>query len=1611
VDPHGNAMTFWYAPETNMYARGFTGASKGTPTTYTRGGTLARIQYGERASDTYPNTPMRVVFNVGDRCSSTSAICDLPWDLSCTTGACANSTSPSFWTQKQLNSIDTQVWNGTAYANVDSYSLRHELKDTGSGSFPLTLDGITHFGSDGTTHLPEVTFGYQPLANRVDTTDLPPFQRNRLVSVDSESGSSITVTYSAAGCSAASKPVPASNTTWCFPQWWDGWQPPPAGQTKQPDWFTKYLTSDVSVRDATGASPPEVYHYDYQDGGAWHYDDDTGLVKDSFKTWAQWRGFDKVVTTKGVAGGTQTQTTQLFMRGMNNDRTATGGTKTVSVTDSQGTAVADNAGLQGSQRESITLSGAGGSEMAAQVDDMLDTQTAKSVHTWGTVTADMVNTAVSHSRTSLDGGRGVLQTEVDNTYDSAGLLTQSLDKGDVAHPTPQCTTYTYARNTSSYLLTHTSEVLTTATGCGGALPTDPHLIVSDERTSYDGQAWGAPPTAGDATTVQKLASPGPNPSYVTVATSTFDQYGRHLSTRDALNRTTSIAFTPASGNAVTQFTTKDPAGNVTTTTVNPGRNQATQVVDFNGKSTTLAYDPLGRLVSVWLPDQDPATANPYEKYSYTLSKTTANSVATSKLLPSGVGYTTTYQYYDGQLRPRQIQAPDMSGGNGRVITDTLYDSRGLVAETTNPYYNADAPAGGGLVTTASTGTGIDNTAIPGETVNQYDSDGRQTASIFEAYGVEQWRTTTGFGGDRTTDTPPGGAPATTTIDDARGRTAQMCQYTSKPASGTCDAASSTSTTYQYYDNGLMAGVTDPAGNQWSYDYDVRGRKISSTDPDAGKTTTGYDDADQVTSSTDARGQQISYVYDVLGHKTQLWSGAVGTGTELASWTYNTSGANTEQLATSTSFVGSNPYTTTVTGYDDQYRPTGMKVSIPTTEGLLGGDYAFGTTYNPDGSVASEVLPAAGGLPAETVTHTYDGVTGLPVKTPGYVQQSHYNEFGEPLQVAMGTSSSSQWTYSQYAYDISTKRLSESQVRRDAAPNSYDADIHYTYDPAGDVTSAADTPTSGVNDVQCFQYDPLRRLTQAWAQSDPACATTPNTSVLGGASPYWEQYSYDITGNRKTDTLTTGSGTVTTSQTYPAAGQARPHTLTGATATGPSGTTTSSYGYDPAGNTTTRTTGGVNQTLTWNPQGDLASVTDAAHNHNTSYTYDPSGNLLLQHDDSTATLYLPGEQLTLSGSTVTATRYYTHQGDIVAARTPTGLTWLLADPHGTDTISVNATTQAVNQRRFLPFGAQRTAPPTAWPGNKGFVGGTQDTTTGLTNLGAREYDPSTGRFLSADPIIDTNDPQQMNGYAYANNNPMTYSDPTGEMFVDPGGGGGRPVYHLAVYHRPVYHSVAVYFPWFWAPVVRPAPRPAPVRRPKPAASTPTASTPHRCTMGGRAGFEMGCTPQTSTPSSHGSGFNFMGLLKKAGNFIYHASGAADVVGCVTHPTWIGCGKAVFAIAATVAAGWGGGILASAAERFIAGRLGAVALRTIYDAGGGQTVRVTTWALGMRKVPLGAYLRALPYNQAGARVVKPVLMTAGAAVGAGPAIGRGMQAWWQSTSSISFSPPMPMCVRLC
>jgi RHS repeat-associated protein len=562
-------------------------------------------------------------------------------------------------------------------------------------------------------------------------------------------------------------------------------------------------------------------------------------------------------------------------------------------------------------------------------------------------------------------------------------------------------------------------------------------------------------------------------------------------------------------------------------------------------------------------------------------------------------------------------------------------------------------------------------------------------------------------------------------------------------------------------------MTDASGNHWSTSYDLRNRLVSSGDPNKGTTTATYDDAGQLLSTTDARPVTNSNAYDNLGRVTSIWNGAVSTGTKLADYTYDTLAKG--ELTSATSYSGGNAYSTAVTGYDDAYRPLGQSVTLPTAEGVLAGTYTYGATYNVDGSAATSTIPAAGDLPAETLTTTYDS-TGHPLTLSGinsYVSATTYYPWGPVNQRILG-SGSNRVRLTTVADEMTGRVTSEGvDTEHPGAPNTWDErrTDQYAYTPSGAVTSIAETLGGATVSNQCFNYDPLQRLADAWTTTAATCQTTPTQSIVGGPDPYWSTWTYDAIGDRTSQVQHDGGGDTTTNYTYPAAGTAQAMTLTGTSTTGPGGTFATSYGYDPAGNTTSRNLASSAQTLSWTPLGQLDTQTIAGQS--TSYIYDASGARLLRKDpDGTVTAFLPGQEVRKAPTgSLTTTRMYG-----AAVRTASSLTWMAGNTQGTALLAIDSSTLAVTTRRFTPFGEVRGSPPASWPDDHGFVGGVADP-TGLTHLGAREYDSAVGRFISSDPVLNAEDPQSLNGYAYADNTPITSSDPTGmSADADRGGGG-------------------------------------------------------------------------------------------------------------------------------------------------------------------------------------------------------------------------------------------------
>ncbi|MEJ3750926.1 RHS repeat-associated core domain-containing protein [Actinomycetes bacterium KLBMP 9797] len=1221
---------------------------------------------------------------------------------------------------------------------MDAYTFGYQFREPGDGTSPvLWLSSIARSGKvGGTLALPVVTFEGTQLENRVDAEEgIPPMYRWRLTDVYDEFGGHVRVNYSGKDCTRATVPAPDSNTTRCFPQYWT----PEGETTPKLDWFHKYVAVQVLQDDQAGVAGIEQTDYAYSGGGAWHYDDNE-LTPAKYRTWSEWRGYARVKVTHGAPGDVRSQSETLYFRGMDGDKKSSG-TRTATVTDSEGVAVADHAALSGGVRETITYNGPGGAVLDGEIKDYwISGATA----TRGSTKAYLTGVAKERTRLALAAG-GWQRTEVQTSYDAYGLPTQVNDLGDTSKgDDDECVRTTYAtRDTTKWLIAYKAREERVSVACT-ATPSRPADVLSDVRTFYDGSTtFGAAPTKGDVTLTQEVASySGSTPTYVQSTRATYDSYGRTLDSFDALDRKTSTRYTPPSGGPLTATTVTNPLGHVETSTYEPAWGDETSLVDVNGRRTDLTYNPLGQLTAVWLPDRSKAdgeTAS--QKFTY-LIRTDAPSVVTTEAVRDDGGYNAEYGFLDGRLRQRQTQKPAPDGG--RIVTDTFYDSRGLKSKVNDVYWN-DGTAGTTLVTVT------DNT-VPAQTVYAYDGDERETTEIFRSYGTEKWRTLTTYGGDRVAITPPAGGTATTTITDANGKTVELRQHTGGTPSSGYDA-----TRYTYTRGGELATVTDAAGNLWRYTYDLRGRKVKDEDPDKGTTIYTYDHADQVLTAVDARSKTLAFTYDALGRKTAMYEGST-SGAKLSEWTYDTLAKG--QPTAAIRYVNGNAYTTAVTGYDLMYRALGTTVTIPAAEGALAGTYRVNTGYTDTGLPLLRSYPAAGGMAAETLRYSYDGSGRLVTGQTGLstlLTAATYTPYGEPAQYTMQGVAGKQVVQT-FLYDDATRKLSRAILDRNVSPNRL-ADVNYTYDAAGNVTKIADTPTGGAADTQCFTYDYLRRLASAWTATN-GCATAPSASVLGGPAPYWQAWTYDKTGNRLTETNhnTAGAGTTST-YAYPAAGAARPHALSSVTTNGQ----TSAYGYDSAGNTTAR----PGQALTWDIEGHLATVTE--NGKTSEFLYDADGDRLIRRDASTVTVYLDGTELELTRATgaVAATRHY-DLGAVTAVRsTSGGLSFAAKDRLGTAQISVDADDLAVTQRRYLPFGEQRGAAPASWPDQRGYVGGTMDG-TGLTHLGAREYDPDTGRFISVDPIIDYTDPQQMNAYAYSNNTPVTMHDPDGKWRVLPGG---------------------------------------------------------------------------------------------------------------------------------------------------------------------------------------------------------------------------------------------------
>ncbi|MFF3127582.1 polymorphic toxin-type HINT domain-containing protein [Streptomyces sp. NPDC057908] len=1406
-DTSGNASTYWYAKESNYYPKNKATTANAS---YTRGGYLKEIKYGLRKGALFTDdADAKVTLAHAERCTvggcadltkdTAKNWPDVPFDAICSSSDSeCNAAGPSFFSRKRLTGISTFSWNATskAFDPVDTWALTQDYYDAGdigdTTDHVLVLESIKRTAKAGAAAIDvnPVTFTYQLRPNRVDgTDDILPLKRHRIETITSETGSITTVTLSQPECKRSEVLGAAqdTNTRSCYPQFWNI-----NGATKASvDWFHKYRVLAVGVADPTGQNEAIEHAYDYA-GAAWHHSDDPLTPKDE-RTWSEWRGYRDVTTYTGALDTTRSKSVSRYLLGMNGDKNKDGTTKSVSTeplmdTDVDFAALTDSDQYSGQLLQKVTYNGS--QPISTSYTNYTYKNTAsQSVPDATDHTARWVRPNSAYASTYLTASKTWRTQVTTSRYDDLGMVTSHDDYGQKGLGGDEtCTRTWYARNTDAGITSLVSRTRTVGKECSVAdttldLPADdkrPGDVLSDTATAYDGATWSdsMKPTKGLVTwTGRAKAYASGTPSWQTLtsaATADFDVLGRPLKITNADGQPTTTAYTPTTAGPVSKIISTDPKTFKTTSFLDPRTGQTLRTYDANLKKTELVYDALGRITQVWLPNRDrgseSATFGPNTKFEYTIDNKDPSWVSTAALKKDGKTYATSYAIYDAMLRPLQSQTETSNGG--RLLTDTRYDTRGLAYET---YAN--------IFDTTSTPNGTYTRAEYGESPNQsataFDGAGRPTKSTLHVFGVEKWSTTTSYTGDSTATTALDGGTAARAITDIRGRTVESREYASEsPADtqyGDALGAGFASTRTTYSRGGLPTQITGPDDAKWSYAYDLFGRQSEAKDPDKGTSTTEYDVLDRAIKSTDSRGKSILTGYDELGRITGTWVGSKTDANQRTGYAYDT--LLKGQPDKSTRYVGGKTgqaYTDTITEYDSLSRPAATNLELPADDPFVKAGapstLSFKNAYNLDGTVKTAEEPALGGLPSEIIDYGYNNVgqvTSVGGST-GYLLGTTYSPLGQPWEQLLGTANTADHkkVSIRNTFEDGTGRLTRSNVKADAQPYMLQ-DLNYSFDQVGNVTSITDPTTLGGTssaETQCFAYDGHRRLTEAWTPSQQKCSDPRSASSLSGPAPYWTSYTYNTAGQRTTETVHKTAGDTKTTYCYTKTDQ--PHFLTGTTTKGDCAAQERTYTPDTTGNTTKRPGATATQDLAWSEEGKLAKLTE--NGKATDYLYNAAGELLIRNTaGGERVLYTGATELHLrTDGTTWAQRYYSAGGQTVAMRSNESgtnkLTYLAGDHHGTSSLAISAdSTQTVSKRYMTPFGAERGKPTgTAWPDDKGFLGKTTDETTGLTHIGAREYDPTIGQFISIDPILDPAQPQSLNGYSYANNTPVTASDPSG-----------------------------------------------------------------------------------------------------------------------------------------------------------------------------------------------------------------------------------------------------------
>jgi RHS repeat-associated protein len=823
---------------------------------------------------------------------------------------------------------------------------------------------------------------------------------------------------------------------------------------------------------------------------------------------------------------------------------------------------------------------------------------------------------------------------------------------------------------------------------------------------------------------------------------------------------------------------KDPMGHVTSATYDNAGGLLT-VTDGNGKTTSYIRDAATRVTKVTAPDGG-VTTFAYDDAGNLTRRTDAN------------GHSTTYAY-DAANRLAKVTAPlsrvktftydeahdtaTFVNGRGDVQTTTT-DARGLPLRIA---YSDATPAQTYVYDAAGQRSG--QTDATGNSAFGYDADG-QILSVTGAAGPFSYTydedgnvlTRTYPDGDKTSFTyDPDGNMATETT--AGGTVAYAYDPAERLLKTTLPAANGYVETHAYDRAGRLTSIgSAKAGtilSSWNLTLDGAGRptKIDSTRAGLGGARVGYtyDAAGRLVSAQSdgvlpvtgpvtlgipgkclddsaggtADGTKIQ-IYSCNGGVNQLWTlGADGTvkihgkcmmvtgsgtanNTKIILFTCNGSGGQKWQLGAGFSLV--NPQSGKC--LDD---PSGSSVNAtqvqiytcnatnPQKWRLLGNGSAPTGAW-PSG-IAGKCLDDAGGATANGTKVDIYSCNGTVAQIWTLYNDGTIRNYGKCLSVDANATADG-------AKIVLWGCNGSAGQKWEAGPTGY------LVNP-GSGKCLDDPGGSTTNGTQLDIYTCNGTAAQTW-------------TIPGPRLPAQIAYTYDLNGNR----LTRTADGIATTYTYDSADQ-----LTAAV----TGSATTTLGYDGEGN---RTSEG-NTTYAYDARNLLTrSVTGTTTR---TFTYDAGGRRYGSYTNGTLTgtarwdLVAPLERIAQetdgAGATI-ADHHYDPLELLQSSKTSAGSFYDHHDWLGSTTDVTGDS--GTNQYRFDydPYGATVSTGLAITPPSHpmAYAGAYGEPGTGLYNMRARYYSPSTGTFLTRDPL----EASSGQVYTYAAAAPTYMTDPTGRL---------------------------------------------------------------------------------------------------------------------------------------------------------------------------------------------------------------------------------------------------------